>query len=403
MQALSQEAAAEIEELLVRQSSEREQALLREFLAVNRRTVRPVLALSDDFIMTNDAADRSLDTADHVIVREKAADLMSARHDTTGEVILSGGQTVRLRCRPVLSPTGRAGAVVEVSFAEGGGRRHGADHRTAEPLPGLVGHSPAWLEASLQVETHCRARTSLLVEGEAGVGKLAMVAAAHRRWYGDGRFTVVDLLDPAEDLATVAVEGTLVLRHLDQANPAVLQQLAEVLPRLAEGELWVVGTAGCDGDVQRRLDGLLPYFKESVTLPPLRHRIEDVRELVPHLLQRHAVDRHISVGPEAMQTLLRVAWPGNVAELEHALRSALARRHTGQITVADLPESCHVTSRRVLSEWECLERDAIVRSLKESGGDKLKAAARLGISRATIYRKIRTFGIIIDDRAEENR
>jgi transcriptional regulator of acetoin/glycerol metabolism len=112
------------------------------------------------------------------------------------------------------------------------------------------------------------------------------------------------------------------------------------------------------------------------------------------------------MGPDAMQTLLRVAWPGNVAELEHALRSALARRHTGQITVADLPESCHVTSRRVLSEWECLERDAIVRALKESGGDKIKAAVRLGISRATIYRKIRTFGIMVDvdsEHAEEER
>jgi transcriptional regulator of acetoin/glycerol metabolism len=335
---------------------------------------------------------------------------MSARHDTTGEVILSRGQTVRLRCRAVLSPTGRAGAVVEVSFAEGGGRRHVADHRAAEPLPGLVGHSPAWLEASMQVETHCRARTPLLVEGETGVGKLALVAAAHRRWYGEERFTVVDLLESVEELqerlSADAVEGTLVLRHLDQASTDALQQLAVALPRLQEGQLWVVGTVRSDIDVERRLDGVLPYFRESVPVPPLRHRIEDVRELVPHLLQRHAVDRHISMGPDAMQTLLRVAWPGNVAELEHALRSALARRHTGQITVADLPESCHVTSRRVLSEWECLERDAIVRALKESGGDKIKAAVRLGISRATIYRKIRTFGIMVDvdsEHAEEER
>ncbi|HEY2666239.1 MAG TPA: helix-turn-helix domain-containing protein, partial [Actinomycetota bacterium] len=131
-------------------------------------------------------------------------------------------------------------------------------------------------------------------------------------------------------------------------------------------------------------------------VPPLRHRIDDIRELVPHLLERHAPGRRITLAPHALHTLLRGAWPGNVAELEQALRSALARRHTGQITIADLPESCHATSRRVLTEWETLERDAIVRALREAGGDKIKAALRLGISRATIYRKVRAFGIIIE-------
>src|SRR5439155_19923625 len=141
---------------------------------------------------------------------------------------------------------------------------------------------------------------------------------------------------------------------------------------------------------------------ESVPVPPLRHRIEDIRELVPHLLQRHAPGRQIAVGPDAMHTLLRCTWPGNVAELEQALRSALARRHTGQIRVADLPESCHATSRRVLSEWESIERDAIIRALTEAHGDKIKAAVRLGISRATIYRKIRTFGIVIEPETDHD-
>jgi transcriptional regulator of acetoin/glycerol metabolism len=104
-----------------------------------------------------------------------------------------------------------------------------------------------------------------------------------------------------------------------------------------------------------------------------------------------------------MHTLLRCAWPGNVAELEQALRSALARRHTGHITVADLPESCHATSRRVLSQWESIERDAIIRALREANGDKIEAAISLGISRATIYRKIRAFGIVIEPETAHDR
>jgi DNA-binding NtrC family response regulator len=192
-----------------------------------------------------------------------------------------------------------------------------------------------------------------------------------------------------------------VLRYLDQMSTTALRELDSHLHSVSGPDLWVVGTVHPDTDVERRLGRLLTHFTESVSLPPLRHRIEDIRELVPQLLQRHAPGRGITVGPDAMQILLRGSWPGNIAELDQAIHNALARRHTGQITVADLPESCHATSRRVLSEWESLERDAIIRALKESGGDKIKAAVRLGISRATVYRKIRMFGIVIGPDAEQ--
>ena len=75
---------------------------------------------------------------------------------------------------------------------------------------------------------------------------------------------------------------------------------------------------------------------------------------------------------------------------------SLTRRRTGEITPMDLPEFCHTTSRHVLTPWETLERDAIVNALLETGGDKPKAATMLGISRATIYRKINTYGIMIE-------
>jgi sigma-54 dependent transcriptional regulator, acetoin dehydrogenase operon transcriptional activator AcoR len=409
MQALSQEAAAEIEELLVQQRSEREQALLREFLAVTHRTAKAVLALSDDIVMTNDAADRSFDRADHVILREKVADL-SVTHDTASDVVLSQGQAVRLRCRPVSSPTGRAGAVVEITPGEVSPRHHGISRPPTEPLPGVAGQSAAWIEACKHVEAHCREQSWLLVVGESGVGKLALIEAAHRRWYPRRRLTVLECTDLAEGVEAWAarlvpddLEGTIVLRHLDQLSAEGLRQLDAVLQTLSARGPWIVGTVHSECDVERQLGKLLYHFAESTPLPPLRHRIEDVVPLVAMLLQRHASGRSVTVAPEATQNLLRGAWPGNVAELEQALRSALARRHTGQITLADLPESCHATSRRVLTEWECIERDAIIRALRESGGDKIKAAVRLGISRATIYRKIRTFGIIIDPETEQPR
>ncbi len=407
MEALSQEAAAEIEGLLLQQSSVREQALLREFLAVNRRTAKAILAISDDFLMTNDAADRSLDAADHSIVREKAADLSSVNFDAASDVVLSRGQTVRLRCRPVLTPTGRAGAIVEITPSDSGPRHHPSSRSSSQPLPDLAGHNAAWIEACKHVEAHCRERSWLLVVGESGVGKFTLVEAAHRRWSPGRRLTVLDGLDMRHGVGEWAAglspddeQGTIVLRHLDQMKPAEIDEMAAVIDSLPPDGPWLVGTVSSDRDVELRLGKLLHHFTESVPLPPLRHRIEDVLELVPVLLQRHAPGRAITIAPEAMHTLLRGAWPGNVAELGQAIRSALVRRHTGKITVADLPDSCHATSRRVLTEWETIERDAIIRALREAAGDKIKAADRLGISRATIYRKIRTFGIVIDIEAE---
>ncbi|MGH3821975.1 MAG: helix-turn-helix domain-containing protein, partial [Pseudonocardiaceae bacterium] len=71
----------------------------------------------------------------------------------------------------------------------------------------------------------------------------------------------------------------------------------------------------------------------------------------------------------------------------------VANRRTGVITVADLPSECQASTRRVLTPLESIECDAIVQALLTVDGNKLRAAQQLGMSRATIYRKIREYGI----------
>ena len=235
------------------------------------------------------------------------------------------------------------------------------------------------------------------MEGEPGVGKLAVVEALHRRCRPTRHLSVIDARTWSDEIAkrlALAVglaSSTVVLRHVDRLAPETAEWVAHELDGFA-GQ-WVAATTVDHAAVP---DVLLRRFAVTVTIRPLRHRIDDVRELVPALLRKLAPGQEISCGPAAMRILLRSQWPGNIAELVRVLRTALGRRRTGEITPKDLPEFCHITSRHVLSPWETLERDAIVRTLLDSGGDRPKAAAMLGISRATIYRKITAYGIVVD-------
>jgi len=142
------------------------------------------------------------------------------------------------------------------------------------------------------------------------------------------------------------------------------------------------------------LADLLRLFPSTVELPPLRHHIEDLHELVPFLLARLNLQGRLTCSPEAMQLLLRSNWPGNTEQLWQVLRRVAQHRRSGSIRTNDLPPECWTVSRRLLSPLESMERDAIVQSLLDYDSNKVKAAESLGMSRATIYRKIHEYGIV---------
>jgi transcriptional regulator of acetoin/glycerol metabolism len=101
------------------------------------------------------------------------------------------------------------------------------------------------------------------------------------------------------------------------------------------------------------------------------------------------------MSPEAMRVLARCRWPGNTAQLRQVVERVLARRRTGVVGVDDLPAEVFVGVRRVLTPVEALECDAIVDALRSTGGSRTKAAAVLGLSRATVYRKVREYGLAL--------
>lgn len=402
MTLLASEAAAEIVQRLVEQASSRQRALLLAFLAADRRSAKPVLAMDAALVITNPSAARLLERSDHDAISDRALEVLS-RGKSHGEVLLSDGRNVGLQVKRAEGT--EAGVVVELNLMAnvvktGPRPRQG---RGAEPS-GLAGHSGAWLVTWDKTQASCRDNERLLLRGEPGSGKLATLIAAHSLGRPAEQMTVLDLGGADAHSATFGgrlgevltqASGTVVLRHLDALAGPESEQLRQRLDAAARSSgLWVTATT-CSGAGRDAAGADLECcFDTVVELPPLRHRIDDIRELVAHLLGRMAPGRGVDVGPDAMSVLVRHPWTGNVAELEEALRFALARRPRGHITAAELPEWAYSTARQPLSRWESMERDLITRALVDEAGDKSKAAARLGISRATIYRKIRSYGIV---------
>jgi sigma-54 dependent transcriptional regulator, acetoin dehydrogenase operon transcriptional activator AcoR len=108
---------------------------------------------------------------------------------------------------------------------------------------------------------------------------------------------------------------------------------------------------------------------------------------VPFFLAKLNQHPRLVCSPEAMQRLLRSSWPGNTGQLRGGTQ-------TGRSTRLNLPPECWTVSRRLLSPLESMQRDAIVQSLLDYKGNKVKAAESLGMSRATISRKIHEYGIV---------
>jgi transcriptional regulator of acetoin/glycerol metabolism len=142
-----------------------------------------------------------------------------------------------------------------------------------------------------------------------------------------------------------------------------------------------------------RPDALLALFRSSATVPPLRHRSPDLPAVVTAVLAGIAPHREVRLSREALRLVAQYRWPGNVRQLAEALTCALRRRPVGCIEAEDLPAYCHSAPRRALRPVDEIERDAIVVALRETGGNRVAAAAALGLARSTLYRKIRQYGI----------
>lgn len=403
--ALVKATGAQIEQQLLADCGGHEVELLQAYLRACRHRNGIVFALNDGVVMMNDHARRLVEPGAQSTLLTRAAEELAGGHPATVVVELPDGGEARMRCRPVGGAGDPGGGVVLVQMIEPGERRTAGGGAAKVVLPGLVGSGPLWLRCCREVSAAFDSGDWLALQGEPGVGKLAMIQAVHRARHPTGRLRTMDAAAATgqEWLAEARREllephGSLVIRHIDQLSDWKLDALARCLQRVRSQDdrddpLWVAVT---HGPVQGRshLTELLRFFPSAVECPPLRHHLEDLRELVPFLITKITRDSRVTCSPEAMQVLVRSSWPGNIAQLTTVLRQVVQHRRAGAIQPQDLPAECRSISRRVLSVLESIERDAIVASLADAAGNKAKAANSLGISRATIYRKIREYGIV---------
>jgi len=404
--ALAKTTADQIRHALLAETGAKQLELFQEYLRTCHRMTGAVFALDGDVVMSNDYARTVLDPVDQAALLAQASQALVGGHRGSVVVELPTGMAARMYWRPVQGRGQPAGLVAHVKLGEVEVAQTSERQVTGRmQLPGLVGSAPPWLRACQEVETVFGSGEWLAVEGEPGVGKLAVLQAVHRRLRPEGRFVVIDAVDAGTDPDWLAAvrrrlpdSDSVVFRHVDKLDPSRQRALRFALQEASgverERALWVAVTLGY-GSESAELAGLLRRFPSTVEVPSLRRHLEDLPALVSFFIGRVGHHGQLVCSAEAMRLLMRSSWPGNAEQVHQMLRHVVRHRRTGSIQPSDLPPEAWTVSRRLLSPLECMERDAIVQCLLDGHGNKAEAARSLGMSRATIYRKIREYGVMV--------
>jgi len=313
-----------------------------------------------------------------------------------------------------------------------------------ENLGGIIGTSANIQDVLRMISRLKDTRTPVLVSGESGTGKELVARAIHFRGalartafvavdcgslvptlmeselfgYEKGAFT--GAMKTKAGLFQAANGGTI---FLDEIGELPLEMQAKLLRVLQEKEVRPVGSnekvnvdvrviAATNRDLEAayragtfRKDLYFRLNVVTVHIPALRERRSDIPMLVHHFLDRYAQGANIQVTAAAMKSLLHYDWPGNVRELENCVARAVTLGDRQVIDVSDLPPAIRSEqpestapatqdstslSTTALAE---MERMTILRVFEQANGDKALAGKMLGISRATLYRKLKRYNI----------
>ncbi len=254
------------------------------------------------------------------------------------------------------------------------------------------------------IAVNCGAITETLLEGEL---------------FGHARGAFTGATQDRPGLFEAANKGTLLLDEVGEVSPGMQVKL---LRALQEREVRRVGenrtrkvdvriVAATNRDLAHGVAGGnfrqdLYYRLKVVELhvPPLRERREDTLPLARVLLAASALRMRRTVeglSPGVADQLLRYTWPGNVRELENAMERAVALARGGRVELEDLPEEVRMASRAPVAapgigtvrRLEEVEKEYILAALALNGGNQTHTAEQLHIGSATLYRKLKSYGV----------
>jgi two-component system, NtrC family, response regulator HydG len=264
-------------------------------------------------------------------------------------------------------------------------------------------HEESTRAAGPFIAVNCGAITETLLEGEL---------------FGHARGAFTGATQDRPGLFEAANSGTLLLDEVGEVSPGMQVKLLRVLQ---EREIRRVGenksrrvdvriVAATNRDLAQAVaSGAFRqdlYYRLKVVelhVPALRERRDDMLPLARVLLADAALrmKRKISgLAPRAADQLLRYDWPGNVRELENAMERAVALARGSRVELEDLPEEIRrafptpVATHGTVRPLEEIERDYILAALELNGGNQTHTAEQLRIGSATLYRKLKTYGVI---------
>ena len=307
----------------------------------------------------------------------------------------------------------------------------------------IIGRSPKMLEVYRSVARVAPTDATVLIVGPSGSGKERVARAIHAHsqraskpmtaincgalaesvleselfGHEKGAFTGAD--SARRGLFESSNGGTIFLDEISETTPAFQVKLLRVLQerqirRLGSNTYMPVDVrilAATNADIGERIRAKQfredLYYRLSVMtihLPALEERQEDIPLLVRHFLSRfnERNARQISVNEEATGLLMRMSWPGNVRELENLIERAAILSTTGEISAEDIERASGagaLSSAKVVEPATTLkevERQQIMRALREAQGNRSLAARKLGIERKTLYKKARRLEIDLD-------
>jgi two-component system response regulator HydG len=307
---------------------------------------------------------------------------------------------------------------------------------------GIVTASPAMRQLVDMARRVAKVDSTVLITGESGAGKERIARLVHdessratgpfiavncgaitetlleSELFGHARGAFTGAVQDRPGLFEAANRGTLLLDEVGEVSPAMQVKLLRALQqreirRVGESKTRKVDVrilAATNRDLAHGVAGGAfrqdLYYRLKVVelhVPALRNRRDDVQPLARVLLADAALRMNRKIAgltPAAADQLLRYSWPGNVRELENAMERAVALARGSRIEVEDLPEEVRrafplpLATQGAVRPLAAIEKDYILSALELNQGNQTHTAEQLQIGSATLYRKLKSYGLI---------